>query len=264
MSVFKRRLILSMIAGCALLGTTVHAQTALETITKTKKIKIAIPTDYPPYGFVGVDLKPQGLDIDMANYLAEKLGATAELVPVTSTNRVPYLQTRKVDLVVSTLAKNPERAKVVAFTVPYSPFLSAVYAKKDLDIKSYADLAGKTVGVTRGTIEDQELLKLAPSSANIMRFEDHASTLSAFANGQTMTIASSQPAITSMIQKNPQINVDFKLELSQSPNYVGVNKDEVALREKVTEILRQARTDGVIEQLSMKWLKRSASNLPQE
>lgn len=264
MSFFKRRLILSLIAGSTLFGTTVHAQTALENITRTKKIKIAIPTDYPPYGFVGVDLKPQGLDIDMANYLAEKLGATAELVPVTSTNRVPYLQTRKVDLVISTLAKNPERAKVVAFTVPYSPFLSAVYARKELDIKSYADLAGKTVGVTRGTIEDQELLKLAPPSATIMRFEDHASTLSAFANGQTMTIASSQPAITSMIQKNPQINVDFKLELSQSPNYVGVNKDEVALRDKVTELLQQARANGVIEQLSMKWLKRTAKNLPQE
>jgi ABC-type amino acid transport substrate-binding protein len=51
-----------------------HAQTALQNIEKTKLIKIAIPTDFPPYGFVGTDLKPQGLDIDMANYIGSKMG----------------------------------------------------------------------------------------------------------------------------------------------------------------------------------------------
>ena len=42
----------------------------MDNIQKTKLIKIAIPTDFPPYGFVGIDLKPQGLDVDMANYIA--------------------------------------------------------------------------------------------------------------------------------------------------------------------------------------------------
>ena len=51
---------------------------------KAKKITIAIPTDFPPYGFVGTDLKPQGLDIDMANYIAAKLGVAIELAPVSS------------------------------------------------------------------------------------------------------------------------------------------------------------------------------------
>ncbi len=90
-------------------------QTALDNIVKTGVIRIAVPTDYPPYGFVGTDLQPQGLDIDMARYVAGKLGVKAELVPVTSTNRVPYLQTRKVDIVISTLARNAEREKVVDF-----------------------------------------------------------------------------------------------------------------------------------------------------
>jgi polar amino acid transport system substrate-binding protein len=43
------------------------AQTALDDVMAKKTITIAIPTDFPPYGFVGTDLKPQGLDIDMAN-----------------------------------------------------------------------------------------------------------------------------------------------------------------------------------------------------
>ena len=144
----------------------VHAD-ALDDVMKEKLIKIAIPTDFPPYGFVGTDLKPQGLDIDMANYIGAKMGAKVELVIVTSANRIPYLQTRKADLVISTLGKNPDREKVIDFTAGYSPFFQAVFAAKSLAIKSPADLAGKVIGVTRGALEDAELTKVAPASADL-------------------------------------------------------------------------------------------------
>ena len=90
-------------ALAGLVSTAVHAQTALDDVMAKKAITIAIPTDFPPYGFMGIDLKPQGLDIDMANYIGAKLGAKVELVPVTSANRIPYLQTKKAHLVISTL-----------------------------------------------------------------------------------------------------------------------------------------------------------------
>ena len=118
----KRRLTLALLAGLAFTGSAVQAQTALDDVLKAKVIKIAIPTDYPPYGFVGIDLQPQGLDIDMANYIGQKLGVKVELIPVISANRIPYLQTRKADLVISTLGKNAEREKVIDFTAAYSPF----------------------------------------------------------------------------------------------------------------------------------------------
>src|SRR5512134_1276508 len=149
-------------AAAALAPLGAAAQTALETITAKKLITIAIPTDFPPYGFVGTDLKPQGLDIDMANLIAAKLGVKAELVPVTSANRIPYLQTKKADLVISTLGKNPEREKVIDFTAAYSPFFQAVFGPKSITVKSFADLAGKTISVTRAALEDQELTKVAP------------------------------------------------------------------------------------------------------
>jgi polar amino acid transport system substrate-binding protein len=126
------------------------AQDALAKIESSKVIRIAVPTDYPPYGFVGIDLQPQGLDIDTAKLIAEKLGVTLEMVPVTSANRIPYVQTGQVDLVISTLGKNPERAKVIDFTHAYSPFFQAVYGPKSLEIKSYADLGGKTIAVAKG------------------------------------------------------------------------------------------------------------------
>ena len=108
MKLSKRFFSVSVLVTGLLLTLGAQAQSALDEVMKAKKITIAIPTDFPPYGFVGTDLKPQGLDIDMANYIAAKLGVAVELAPVTSANRIPYLQTRKADLVVYTLGKNAE------------------------------------------------------------------------------------------------------------------------------------------------------------
>ena len=71
-----------------------------------------------------------------AHYIAAKLGAKVELLPVTTANRIPYLQTKKADLVISTLGKNPEREKVIDFTVAYSPFYIAVFGPKTIAIKT--------------------------------------------------------------------------------------------------------------------------------
>ncbi|XAH24874.1 transporter substrate-binding domain-containing protein [Xylophilus sp. GW821-FHT01B05] len=254
------------LAGSALLAGlgAAHAQSALDQIGKTKVVRIGIPADYPPYGFVGPDMQPQGLDVDMARYIAAALAARAELVPVTSTNRVPYLQTGKVDIMVSTLARNAEREKVIDFTkTAYSPFISGVFASKDLSIKSMADMVGKSIGVTRGTIEDQNVTSMLPADAKILRFEDHAATMSAFAAGQVQAVGISQPAVEALLRRSPQMAIEYKLPISLSPNFVGVPKGEAALLDRVEQIVREARSSGEVERLSLKWLKRSAGDLPQ-
>ncbi len=240
-----------------------NAQNALDGILKSKSIKIAIPTDFPPYGFVGLDMQPQGLDVEMAQYIAQKLGAKVELVPVSSPNRIPYLQTKKVDLVISTLGKNPDREKVIDFTFAYAPYYQAVYAPKSLSIKSFNDLAGKTISATRGALEDTELTKLAPPSAQIKRFEDNSSTVAAFVAGQVQVVATGASVAASMIQKNPQLGAEYKLLIKDSPCFVGVAKGEDTLRTKVNEIISAAHKNGDLEKLSMKWLSRSTGELPE-
>jgi polar amino acid transport system substrate-binding protein len=258
-----KTLLLAVTAAAALLnGTAVHAQAALDDVMKAKKITIAIPTDFPPYGFVGTDLKPQGLDVDMASYIAQKMGVAIELVPVTSANRIPYLQTKKADLVISTLGKNPDREKVIDFTAAYSPFFQAVFAAKSVNIKSFADLAGKSVSVTRGAIEDQELTKLAPAGADIKRFEDNNATVSAFVAGQVQAIATGASVAGNMMGRNPQLNTEYKLLLKDSPNFIGVGKGEDKLRLKVNEIIAEAKKNGDLDKMANKWLGRPAGELP--
>lgn len=259
----NRRFISTALAALALAASAgVQAQTALDDILKTKTIKIAVPTDFPPYGMVGVDLKPQGLDVDMANYIAQKMAVKIELVPVTSANRIPYLQTRKADLVISTLGKNPDREKVIDFTAAYSPFFQAVFGPKTLSIKSFADLTGKSIGVTRAALEDQELTRVAPAGVDIKRFEDNNTTVSAFTAGQVQLIATGASVAGNMMAKNPQLGTEYKLLLKDSPNYIGVGKGEDKLRLKVNEIIAEARKNGDIDKMAMKWLGRPAGDLP--
>lgn len=260
----SKRLFSLGLVTVALLGATgVHAQTALDGIMKSKTIKIAVPTDFPPYGMVGVDLAPQGLDVDMANYIGKQMGVKVELVPVTSANRIAYLQTKKADLVISTLGKNPDREKVIDFTAAYSPFFQAVFGPKSMNIKSFADLSGKSISVTRAALEDQELTKVAPAGADIKRFEDNNTTVSAYTAGQVQLIATGVSVAGNMMTKNPQLNTEYKLLLKDSPNFIGVAKGEDKLRLKVNEVISAAKKSGDIDKMSVKWLGRPAGTLPE-
>ena len=258
----KRLFSLGLVAATLLTASGIHAQTALDEVMKAKEIKIAIPTDFPPYGSVGTDLRPQGLDIDLAQYIAQKLGVKVELVPVTTANRVPYLQTKKVDLVISTLGKNPEREKVVDFTIAYSPFFIAVFGPKTLAVKGAPDLAGKSISVTRGSVDDLELTKVAPASTEMRRFEDNNSTVAAFIAGQVQLVATSAQVAGSMMLKNPQLGTEYKFVLKDSPNFIGVAKGEDKLRSKVNEIITEAKKSGDLDKISMKWLGRPTGELP--
>jgi polar amino acid transport system substrate-binding protein len=262
----RRRIVATSLAAVAATLAAAYAPAALadslDDIMKSKTIKIAIPTDYPPYGFVGTDLKPQGLDVDTAMLIGAKMGVAVELIPVTSGNRVPYLQTHKADLVISTLGKNAEREQVIDFTSAYSPFFQAVFAPKSMVIKTPADLAGKTVAVTRGAMEDMELSKVAPSSLDVKRFEDNNATVAAYIAGQTQTIATGASVAGNMMARNPQLGTEYKLLLKDSPNFIGVAKGEDKLRLKVNDILAEAKAAGDLDKMANKWLGRPAGDLP--
>ncbi|MET1116691.1 MAG: transporter substrate-binding domain-containing protein [Comamonas sp.] len=252
-----------LLAAAALsFSVSAHADDSLKAVMAKKSIALGIPTDYPPYGYMGPDFKPTGIDVAVAQLIADKLGVKAEFVPVSTPNRIPYLQAKKVDLIVSSLGKNEERAKVIDFTVSYAPFFQAVFGPKDVALKSFDDLGGKTLAVTRGTIQDDALQGLAPKTLKIQRFEDDNATMAAFMSQQTQFVAIGAAVAAAALQKNPKVQAEYKLLIKDSPNYIGVRKGETALLNQVNAILRTAKTDGTIEGYSQKWLGRGMGNLP--
>ncbi|CAM8656988.1 HisJ ABC-type amino acid transport/signal transduction systems, periplasmic component/domain [Comamonadaceae bacterium] len=258
----KRTFALALATGALLAASGVQAQTALDDILKAKVLKVAVQTDSAPYGFVGTDLKPIGLDVDMANLIGKKLGVPVELVVVVSASRIPALQTKKADLVIATLGKNPDREKVIDFSSAYSPFFQAVFGPKNIPVKSFADLAGKSVGVTRGAMEDQELGKVAPTGIDTKRFEDNNATIAAFTAGQVQFVALGASVAGNMMTKNPQLSAEYKLLLKDSPNFIGIAKGEDKLKAKVNEIIADAKKSGELEAMAKKWLGRGLGELP--
>ncbi|MGY5452773.1 transporter substrate-binding domain-containing protein [Agarivorans sp. MS3-6] len=252
-----KSLIASTVLVLSMFASTIAQADQLATVMERGVLKVAVPQDFPPFGSVGSDLQPQGYDIDMASYLAKELGVKLELVPVTSANRIPYLQTRKVDLVISSLGKNAEREKAIDFSDAYAPFFLGVFGAEEIKVASAAELAGKTIGVTRGAVEDIELSKLVDESTTIKRFEDNNTTLSAYLSGQVELIATGNLVATEIAKRVPTRKPAAKFMLKNSPCYVGVLKGEEALVAKVNDLIAKAKSDGDLEKLSLAWFKTS-------
>ncbi len=227
----------------------------LQDIQKRGVLRVAVPQDFPPFGSVGTDLQPQGYDIDMAQYLAKGMKVKLQLVPVTSANRVPYLQTNKVDLVISSLGKNAEREKVIDFSRAYAPFFLGVFGPRDAALADAKALSGKTVGVTRGAVEDMVLSDIAPQDADVKRYEDNNTTLTAYLSGQVQYLATGNVVVAAIARQNPQNAPVSKFMLKDSPCYIGLMKNEPALKAEVDQLVGQALKEGTLNNLSQKWMQ---------
>ena len=227
---------------------------ALTDIQKRGILRIAVPQDFAPFGSVTQDMKLQGLDIDVATLIAKNMGLKLELVPVTSANRIAYLQTRKADLAISTLGKNAEREKVIAFSQPYSPYNNSVFGPAGVKVSGPADLAGKTIGVARGTFQDSQLTETAPPSAVIKRYEDNNGMIAAYLAGQVQLVGTGDFVAVALAGKAASNKPQMKYIIQESACYVGLLKEEPALMAKVNAALSQAKKSNELNAIVQKWL----------
>ena len=118
--------------------------------------------------------KETGSDVETARLLAEDMGIPAEIVPVSGANRVPFLLSRKVDMVIASFSITADRKKVIAYSEPYGVIPVVISAPKSAAIKTAADLAGKSIAVARGTTAYIELTRIvkegeAPRASSVMK-----------------------------------------------------------------------------------------------
>jgi polar amino acid transport system substrate-binding protein len=244
-------------AGIAVVSAVVapaaHAD-ALDTIAKSGVVRIGVFEDYPPFGSIGPDMKPEGYDIDVANLIGKALNAKVELVQVTGDNRMAYLADHKADMLLS-VGETPEREKVIEFSQPYAPYYLAVFGPKNLPVKNAGDLAGKTISVARGTLEDLSVTRIAPPTATIKRFDDPNGAISAILSGQVQLMVVGNDVGATILARHPANDPEQKFALFSSPDHVGLNKNEPRLKQKIDETIARARKDGTMNAISVKWLR---------
>jgi len=235
----------------------------LDTIIEAGTVRIGVPQDFAPFGSVDANGDLEGYDIDVATLLAENLGTELELVPITSDNRIPFLQTNKVDLVISSMGANPERAKSIFFSIPYAPFFSGLYGSSDISgVEGFADLDGYTVGVTQGTLEDLELTDAVEDGVNIERFADNSLTASALISGQVDMIATGNVVASELAKNNPDQNIEGKFIIKESPAHIGLRRGDVDLLQWVNTFVYHKRLGGELDDFSQKWLGEPLPALP--
>ncbi len=227
----------------------------LDDVTKAGVLRVAVPQDFPPFGSVDAEMKAVGLDIDVATMIAGKMGLKIELVPVASANRIPYLQTHKADLLISTLGKSPEREKVIAFSQPYAPYNNSIFGPAAIVVKGPADLKGKSIGVTRGAFEDIQITETAPAGTDIKRFEDNNTLISAYVSGQVQLVGTGDFVAIAIASRTSGANKpQMKYVTHESACYVGLNLDEPRLLAKVNAALSDLKKSGTLNAAVKKWL----------
>lgn len=226
----------ALCAGIALLALAGGAQAqapqdTLARIQAAKKIRIAIDLSVPPWSYKNDKLEITGSEVETAQLLARDLGVEMEVVQTNGANRLPLLMTNRTDIVLSALSISAERLKTIDFSTPYSGIGVYVAAPKSMAIKTAADLSGKRIAVTRGTINDTDLTRIAPKDAEIVRFEDEATTMTAIISNQVDVVAQATTLVQIINQRNPGKQLEPKLLLGNSVFGIGLRKNDPRLKE---------------------------------
>jgi polar amino acid transport system substrate-binding protein len=245
----------TLLASCTALSLGATSATA-ETIDQIKEkgeLTIGMLVDFPPYGILNSQNKPDGYDADVAKKLAQDLGVKVNIIGVTGPNRIPYLLTNKVDMLIASLAITPERAKQVQFSHPYSAAQIVVFGGKDAKITKAEDLSGLRIGVARASTQDIAVTKVAPKDANIRRFDDDASAMQALLSGQVDAIGCSTTVAGQIAQRAPD-RFENKFVLLQQEMAVAMRPGEAKTLQTINELVDKNIKDGEFSKLYEKWL----------
>ena len=258
----KMKLWFKAVAVTLLSLTTAPAYADLSEILASGKVKIAVGENFAPFSSLGAEGEHVGFDVDVAKLIAKDLGVELELIPITSKQRIPYLETDKADLVIASMGANPGRAKSIWFSSAYAPFFSGAFAADGLEIESISDLSGYKVGLTAGTLEDLELTENAPAGTEIIRFGDNAATRSAFLSGQIDVIVTGNTVAAQMAADNSSLDISTKFIMKDSPCFIGIKKGNLDLLLWTNVFILHKTLGGDLNALSEKWFGQSMPPLP--
>jgi polar amino acid transport system substrate-binding protein len=259
-SAVSRRILLAGSLAAAVLAVAPASAQTVDAIKAKGKLTIGMLVDFPPFGITDTAGKPDGYDADVAKLMAKEMGVPVDIVPVTGPNRIPYLQTGKVDLLVASLGITPERAKQVQFSDPYAAIQIGVMAPAATAVKTPAELAGKRVAITRASTQDVAVTKVAPSTATLMRFDDDASAVQALLSGQVDAIGISNVVGQQIRAMAPAANYEMKFVLSRQVQGIAMRQGQDDLLKWVNGFVAKIKADGSLNAIHKKWL---GSDLPE-
>lgn len=164
-----KKLLLAMMV-CVVSMSNVFAQSAvLDRIKKNQVIRVGVKADYRPFGYLDPTGKILGMEPDLAQNIAQRLGVKLELVLVQTANRIEFLQQGRIDLIIATMGVNEQRRKIVGIVEPfYYAGGTSLLSKKGAGFKKWADLKAKDICGVQGAYYNRSVAQ--KYGANVVAF----------------------------------------------------------------------------------------------
>src|SRR5271168_2231948 len=229
------------------------AESTLDKILSAKKLRVAIDVANPPFGVLDKASQPDGSDVAVARQMAKDLGAEIEFVQVPSTGRIPALLAGRADVTIASISVTADRAKAVMYCNPNGALTITIFAPQSVHIKAPADLVGKRVGITRATLEEATVPKMAPEGTKIVWFDDLASTVQALLSGQVAAAAMTAFAEKTVSDGNPGKHLENKLLVATAYYAPIVRHDEFELRQWINTWLFLNAHNGTLAAIYKKY-----------
>lgn len=227
-------------------------------------LTVGVQADFPPWGSTDVSGALVGYDIDVAKMMAADLEIKLNMVPVTAANRIAYLTTGKVDILIAAIGMYPERAKAVQFSKPYATLDTVVFGRKTDAIKSLSDLQKLRVGVSRGGAGDVAISRDAPSGTVILRFEDDAVPVQALLSGQVDVLGSTN-LMGPVISRSPGgERFEQKFAIARQYNGLAIRLGERELNVWLNAFVDRKIANGQLNAIAERWTGAALINMPDE
>lgn len=208
----KTTALLGSLLVASTFSVSVFADASVEELQKAGKVRIGVFSDKPPFGYVDKEGKNQGFDVEIGKKLGQSLLGKengVEFVLVEAANRVEYLQSNKVDIILANFTVTPARKEVVDFAKPYMKVALGVVSKEGAVITDVKQLEGKTLLVNKGTTADAYFTKNFPK-IKLLKFEQNTETFEALRDGRGDALAHDNTLLFAWAKENAGFTVGIK------------------------------------------------------
>ena len=193
------------LALSTLFATTAFAADGFRTLDEIKEdgtINIGVFSDKNPFGYVDENGDYQGYDVYFANRLGEDLGVDINFVSTEAANRIEYLQTGKVDVILANFTVTPERAEEVDFALPYMNVALGVISPDSNVIESLDNWnPDDQMIVISGTTAETYLTENYPDIP-LQKYDSYATAKNALENGNGVAWANDNTEVIAFANQN--------------------------------------------------------------
>ncbi|HEC1577627.1 TPA: cysteine ABC transporter substrate-binding protein [Campylobacter upsaliensis] len=218
---------------------------SIERIKNAGVVKIGVFGDKPPFGYVDEKGANQGYDIIFAKRIAKELLGDenkVEFVLVEAANRVEFLKSNKVDIILANFTQTPERAEQVDFALPYMKVALGVAVPKDSEIKSVEDLKDKTLILNKGTTADAYFTK-NHADIKTLKFDQNTETFAALMDKRGDALAHDNTLLFAWVKERPDYRVVIKELGNQDVIAPAVKKGDKELKEFIDNLIISLATE---------------------